>query len=92
MHNSTSGTEVVDRLAMRELIEAYARCVDRRDATGQMALFTADRNSFRLVYECQILSACHGLASPYPEVTDHTGQRAHFFHSDSRRQPFGLEG
>ena len=42
MHNSISGTEVADRLAIRELIEAYAHCADRRDATGQMALFTAD--------------------------------------------------
>jgi hypothetical protein len=32
----------VDRLAIRELIEAYAHCADRRDANGQMSLFTAD--------------------------------------------------
>jgi hypothetical protein len=31
-----------DRLAIRELIEAYAHCADRRDAKGQMALFTPD--------------------------------------------------
>jgi hypothetical protein len=34
--------EAADRLAIRELIEAYAHCADRRDANGQMALFTAD--------------------------------------------------
>src|SRR5256712_11924230 len=34
--------EVADRLAIRELIEAYAHCADRRDAKGQMSLFTAD--------------------------------------------------
>ena len=34
--------EVADRLAIRELIEAYAHCADRRDANGQMSLFTAD--------------------------------------------------
>ena len=34
--------EAADRLAIRELIEAYAHCADRRDAKGQMALFTAD--------------------------------------------------
>jgi hypothetical protein len=34
--------ELSDRLAIRELIEAYAHCADRRDAKGQMALFTAD--------------------------------------------------
>jgi SnoaL-like domain len=34
--------EAADRLAIRELIDAYAHCADRRDAKGQMALFTAD--------------------------------------------------
>ncbi|MFB6721428.1 nuclear transport factor 2 family protein [Kribbella sp. NPDC056345] len=34
--------EVSDRLAIRELIDAYAHCADRRDAAGQMALFTED--------------------------------------------------
>jgi ketosteroid isomerase-like protein len=34
--------EDADRLAIRELVEAYARCADRRDASGQMALFTRD--------------------------------------------------
>ena len=38
---SISATEAADRLAIRELIEAYAHCADRRDAKGQMALFTA---------------------------------------------------
>jgi len=41
-HVSTSANEVADRLAIRELIEAYAHCADRRDAKGQMALFTTD--------------------------------------------------
>ena len=41
-HASISPEEAADRLAMRELIEAYAHCADRRDAKGQMALFTAD--------------------------------------------------
>jgi hypothetical protein len=35
-------TEQADRLAIRELVDAYAHCADRRDAKGQMALFTAD--------------------------------------------------
>jgi SnoaL-like domain len=34
--------EAADRLAIRQLIEAYAHCADRRDAKGQMALFTTD--------------------------------------------------
>jgi hypothetical protein len=37
-----SPEEVADRVAIRELIDAYAHCADRRDAKGQMALFTAD--------------------------------------------------
>src|SRR5437879_11459446 len=41
-HVSISPTEASDRLAIRELVEAYAHCADRRDAKGQMALFTAD--------------------------------------------------
>jgi hypothetical protein len=35
-------TESTDRLAIRELFDAYAHCADRRDAEGQKALFTAD--------------------------------------------------
>ena len=41
-HRTISPGEVADRLAIRELIEAYAHCADRRDANGQMSLFTAD--------------------------------------------------
>ena len=36
--------EQADRLALRELVDAYAHCADRRDADGQMALFTEDTN------------------------------------------------
>ena len=41
-HVTISPSEAADRLAIRELIEAYAHCADRRDAKGQMALFTRD--------------------------------------------------
>jgi SnoaL-like domain len=41
-HVTISPSEAADRLAIRELIEAYAHCADRRDANGQMSLFTAD--------------------------------------------------
>jgi hypothetical protein len=34
--------EAADRLVIRELIDAYAHCADRRDAEGQKALFTED--------------------------------------------------
>ncbi len=41
-HVSISPAEAADRLAIRELVESYAHCADRRDAKGQMSLFTAD--------------------------------------------------
>ena len=41
-HLKISPTEAADRLAIRELVEAYAYCADRRDAKGQMSLFTGD--------------------------------------------------
>jgi len=41
-HVTIAPEEAVDRLAIRELIEAYAHCADRRDAKGQMSLFTED--------------------------------------------------
>jgi hypothetical protein len=41
-HVAISPEEAADRLAIRELVEAYAHCADRRDAKGQMALFTSD--------------------------------------------------
>jgi len=41
-HIVISPAEAADRLAVRELIEAYAHCADRRDVKTQMSLFTAD--------------------------------------------------
>ena len=41
-HITISPSEAADRLAIRELVEAYAHCADRRDANGQMSLFTLD--------------------------------------------------
>jgi hypothetical protein len=41
-HITISPAEAADRLAIRELVDAYAHCADRRDAKGQMFLFTAD--------------------------------------------------
>jgi hypothetical protein len=47
-HTRISPEEAADRLAIRELVEAYAHCADRRDAKGQMALFT--ENTHFVVY------------------------------------------
>ena len=41
-HTSISADEAADRLAIRELVDAYAFCADSRDAEGQKALFTDD--------------------------------------------------
>jgi hypothetical protein len=43
-HVAISTNEAADRLAIRELVEAYARCADRRDAKGQMAAHRALRS------------------------------------------------
>jgi ketosteroid isomerase-like protein len=40
IHIAITSTEAADRLAIRELVDAYAHCADRRDAKGQMSLFT----------------------------------------------------
>ena len=39
---SSLPTEQADRVAIRELVDAYAHCADRRDADGQKSLFTED--------------------------------------------------
>ena len=41
-HVSISPNEAADRLAIRELVEAYAHRADPRDSKCQMSLFTAD--------------------------------------------------
>jgi len=47
-HITISPDEAADRLAIRELVEASAHCADRRDAEGQMSLFTV--NTHFVVY------------------------------------------
>jgi hypothetical protein len=38
-HAEMTPSEAADRLAIRELFDAYAHCADRRGAEGQKALF-----------------------------------------------------
>ena len=38
IHIEPSPSEAADRLAIRELFDAYAHCADRRDAEGQNAV------------------------------------------------------
>jgi hypothetical protein len=42
VHTTVTPAEAADRLALREVFDAYADCADRRDAEGQKALFTED--------------------------------------------------
>src|SRR5260370_21340427 len=63
-HSSLTMRDVADRLAIRELVDAYAYCAERRDAAGQMALFTEDADF--LVY----------MDSRNPEPTQHLRGRA----------------
>jgi len=41
-HGTVTDREIADRLAIRELVDEYARCADRRDAQGQLGLFAED--------------------------------------------------
>jgi hypothetical protein len=41
-HTELTPSEAADRLAIRELFDAYAHCADRRDSEGQKSLFTVD--------------------------------------------------
>jgi hypothetical protein len=73
-HLTITAGEAADRLAIRELIEAYAHCADRRDARGQMSLFTADTHF--VVYmnakdpkPSQELHSCEALAPVFADLS-----------------------
>jgi len=75
-HVAISSEEAADRLAIRELIEAYAHFADRRDAKGQMSLFTA--NTRFVVYmdakdpmPTQELHSREALATVFAELNKH---------------------
>src|SRR4029077_7347679 len=94
-HLALSPSEAADRLAIRELVEAYAHCADRRDAKGQMALFTKDTHF--VVYmnakdptPSQELHSREVLAPVFPELnkydatTPFVAQSAIFTLTDKR--------
>ena len=71
-HATISPQEAADRLAIRELVDAYAHCADRRDAKGQLALFTDDTR-FLVFYDltCEEPSQeLHGRESLAPVFDD----------------------
>ena len=41
-YSRLSAEQAADRLAIRELFDAYAHCADTRDLEGQKSLFTED--------------------------------------------------
>jgi hypothetical protein len=49
-HVSISETEAADRLEIRELLDAYAKCADRRHAKEQMSLFKG--HTLCCIYGC----------------------------------------
>ena len=67
-HTEISPREAADRLAIRELIDAYAHCADRRDAKGQMSLFTEDTRFlvFMDATAAEPTQTLHGRASLAP--------------------------
>jgi len=68
----TSLLEIGDRIAIRQLIDAYAHCADRRDAAGQMALFTAD-TVFQVVMDSKVAEptfVIHGRDGLAPVFAD----------------------
>jgi SnoaL-like domain len=74
IHTEISPTEQADRLAIRELIDAYAHCADRRLAEEQKSLFTDDTHF--VVYmdgegsePTQIIDGRDGLTPVFEDLT-----------------------
>ena len=72
-HLTISPGEVADRLAIRELIEAYAYCADRREANGQISLFTADTHFVVYMHSkdpkpSQELHSCKALTPVFADL------------------------
>jgi hypothetical protein len=88
-HLAISITQAADRLAIRELIEAYAHCADRRDAKGQMVLFTGDTHfavymnakdpkPSQEVHSREALAAVFAELNQYQATTHFVGQSTVF--------------
>src|ERR1700752_1076242 len=95
IHVSISPNEAADRLAIRELVEAYAHCADRRDANGQMSLFTEnthfvvymnakDRTPAMELHSREALSPVFADLNKYDTTTHFVGQSTIFTLSADR--------
>lgn len=85
IHTAITPQEAADRLAIRELIDAYAHCADSRDAKGQMALFTSDsrflvfmdsraKDASQEVYGREALAPVFDHLNVYEATTHFNGQ------------------
>src|SRR5579862_8706934 len=94
-HVAISPEEAADRLAIRELVEAYAYCADRRDAKGQMALFTADTHFVvymdaksptpsQELHSREALAPVFAVLNKYDATTHFLGQSTIFTLTDDR--------
>jgi ketosteroid isomerase-like protein len=94
-HVTISPTETADRLAIRELVEAYAHCADRRDTKGQMALFTEDTHFVvymnskdpkpsQELHSREALAPVFGALNQYDATTHFVGQSTILTLSDDR--------
>jgi ketosteroid isomerase-like protein len=94
-HVTISPSEAADRLAIRELVEAYAHCSDRRDAKGQMALFTKDTHFVvymnakdptpsQELHSREALAPVFAELNQYDATTHFVGQSAIFTLTDKR--------
>src|SRR6201998_1769019 len=90
-----SPEEAADRLAIRELVEAYAHCADRRDAIGQMSLFTLDTHFVvymnakdptpsQELHSREALAAVFAALNQYAATTHFVGQTTILTLSDDR--------
>jgi len=73
IHTSVTPEEAADRLAIRELVDAYARYADRRDARSQMSLFIADTHfvvhmDAKNPEASQVVTSRDGLAPVFEEL------------------------
>jgi ketosteroid isomerase-like protein len=84
-HFTISSAEAADRLAIREIIESYAHFADRRDAKGQMSLFTPDTHfvvymnakdptASRELYSREALAPVFAELNKYDATTHFVGQ------------------
>ena len=94
-HVTISPDEAADRLAIRELVEAYAHCADRRDAKGQMALVTPnthfvvyrnakDPTPSQELHSREALAPVFGALNQYDATTHFVGQSTILSLSDDR--------